>query len=92
MDIPRHRIETVRRLRVPGHTRRDLRHCARQRGPGRKKRSRKENDPPPADESRSNGPPNARPTAGLVLWCKAGCIFISVCSLVRCRGPPFLSA
>ena len=86
MDVLCHRIETVRRFHVPGHTAyRDLRHCARQHGPGRKKTPLQENDPLPADKSCSNGPPNALPTAGLVLRYETGCCFI----IPRCRGPPF---
>ena len=84
MDVLRHRIETVRRFHVPRHTvYRDLRHSTRQHKTGTKKRPRKEDDPPPAERSCSNGPPNARPTAGLVLRYETGCFIIP-----RCRGPP----
>ena len=89
MEIPSHRIETVRRFCVPGHTAcRDLRHCAQQQNPGQTKLSRKIDDPPPADENCSNGPPNARQTAGLVLRYETGCFFVSSYPCVRCRGPP----
>lgn len=82
-----YRIETVYRFRMTGHTTyRDLRHCARQHSTGRT--VSKEADPPPAEDRCSNGPPNAQPTAGLVLRYKAGCYFASEYIAVHCRGPP----
>lgn len=84
MDALSHRIETVRRFREPKHTAyRDLRCYARQHRIGSKKRLYKENDPLPAERPCPNGPPNAPPTAGLVLRYEAGCFIIP-----RCRGPP----
>lgn len=89
MAIFLHRIERTHRFHVPGHTDyRDLRRSARQHKTGTKKRPRKEDDPPPAERSCSNGPPNARPTAGLVLRYEAGCCFVFSCTSIRCRGPP----
>ena len=89
MDASRHRIETVRRFYVPGHTTyRDLRHYAQPHGSGRTKSMRKTDDPPPADESCSSGPPNALPTAGLVPWYETGCFFVPTGICPRCRGPP----
>lgn len=92
MGISRHRIKMVRRFHVPGHTAyRNLRHCARQHGPRRKKAQQQENVPPHAKKSRSNGSPNALPTAGLVLRYETGCFFVAARIILRCRGPPPLS-
>ena len=86
MDVLRHRIETVRRFHVPRHTvYRDLRRCARQHRVGSRKPAQEEIDPPPAEKPCPNGPPNALPTAGLVLRYETGCCFI----IPSCRGPPF---
>lgn len=83
-----HRIETVQRFHVPGHTvYKDLRCSARQYKTEPSKNPRKEDDPPPARAS-PNGPPNALKTAGLVLRYKAGCFFVSLCFHIHCRGPP----
>lgn len=84
IEAPLYRIETVRRFRAPKHTAyRDLRRCARQHQMRSRKHLCEETDPPPAGSSCPNGPPNARPTAGLVLRYEAGCFIIP-----RCRGPP----
>lgn len=89
MDVLCHRIETVHRFHVPGHTDyRDLRRNARQHKRGMKGHPRKNAHPPPAERSCPNGPPNARPTAGLVLRYEIGCIFAFTCAFIRCRGPP----
>lgn len=83
-----HRIETVRRLYVPGHiVYRDLRHCAHQCGRGYRGAPQRKSVPSLADRNYVNGPPNARPTAGLVLRYGTGCCFV----FPRCRGPPRLS-
>lgn len=89
MDVLCHRIEMVRRFHVPGRTDyRDLRRNARQHKTGSKGHPRKNADPPPAEKSCPNGPPNARPTAGLVLRYEAGCFFVFAYTPIRCRGPP----
>ena len=89
IEAPLYRIETVRRFHVPGHTDyRDLRRSARQHRTGTKKRPRRDDDPPPAERSCPNGPPNAQPIAGLVLRYEAGCFFVFAYTPIRCRGPP----
>ena len=84
IEVPLYRIETVRRFHVPGHTDyRDLNRYAKQRQAETKAPSHEEIAPLFAVRPCPIGPPNALPTADLVLRYETGCFIIP-----RCRGPP----
>ena len=87
MDIKRHRIETVRLFRVPGHTTdRNLIDCAHTHRAGMD--SIQENDPPNTGEICSNGSVDAKQVADLAAKCKIGPFFVDCIGAAHCRGPP----